>query len=115
MRIKTDYFGRKASYQPHKFEADAKMISEVEILEHVDDVVTAIFILLSDVIQNAHFNQRLMVESFLVSDQFDGYVFVGHVVQGAYHLSETALSNHLQDLVTISYVIVQDLDKISPV
>lgn len=55
-----------------------------------------------------------MVKSFLVSDDFDGYVLVGHVIQGAYHLSEAALSNHLEDLIAKSYVIVQNLDKLVP-
>lgn len=53
-----------------------------------------------------------MMESFLVSDYFYGYVFVGHVVQSAYHLSEATLSDYLEDFIAISYVIVQDLSKL---
>lgn len=99
-------------YKPHEFKTDAQVIPEVKILQHVDDIVTTILVLLPDVIQNSHLNQCLMVESLLVSDYLDGDMLVGHMIQGPYHLSKAAFSDHLQDLVAISYMVVQDLDKL---
>lgn len=54
------------------------------------------------------------MKSLLVSNEFDSHVFIGHMVQSAYHLSEATLSYHLQDFIAVSYVIVQDLHKLFP-
>lgn len=101
-------------HQPHKFEADAQVVPEVEILQHVDDIVSAVLVLLPDVIQDANFYKSLVMEALLIPDDLDGHVLVGHVVQGAYHLAKASFADHLEDLVPIGYVIVQDLDKLPP-
>lgn len=86
------------------------MIPEIEILLHVDHVVAAVLILLPDVIQDPHFNQRLVMKAFFISDDLDGHMLVGHVIQGAYHLPKAAFSNHFKDFIAIAYVVVQDLE-----
>lgn len=68
------------------------MIPEVEVLQHVDDVVIAVLILFSQVVQDADLDQRLVMESLLIPYDFDGDMLVGHVVQGPDDLPETALA-----------------------
>ena len=53
-------------YPPHQLEGDAEVVAEVEVVEHVDDVVVAILVPASQVVQDLHFHQRLLVESLLV-------------------------------------------------
>lgn len=50
-----------------------------------------------------------MVETLLVANNFDCHVLICLVVQRAYHLSEAALSNHLENLVAITNVVVNYL------
>lgn len=41
---------------PHEFEGDTQMISEVEVIQHVDDVVAVVFVFFSQVIQYSDFD-----------------------------------------------------------
>lgn len=50
-----------------------------------------------------------MMEALLVANNFDCHVLVRLVVQRAYHLAEAALSNHLENLVAITNVVVNYL------
>lgn len=52
-----------------------------------------------------------MMEAFLVADDFDCNVGVRFVVECANHLAEASLSNHLENLVTVTNVIVDNLRK----
>ena len=42
------------------------MTSEVEIVEHVDDVVHAVLVAPAQVVQNANLDQRLVMEALLI-------------------------------------------------
>lgn len=88
------------------------MIPEVEVLQHVDDVVVAVLILFPQVVQDADLDQRLVVEPLLVPYYLYGDMFVGHVVQGSDDLPETALAYYFQDLVAIADMVVQNLEQI---
>lgn len=78
---------------PHELEADAQMVSEVEVVQHVDDVVDAILVLGSEMVQDAHLDQSLMMEPLLVANDLDGHVLIGAVIQSSYHLTETSFAN----------------------
>lgn len=86
---------------PHQFEANAEMISEVEVVEHVDDVVSPVFVPLAEMIEYPDLDEGLVVEAFLVSDYFYSDMLIGFVVQSADDLAETTFAYHLEDFVTI--------------
>jgi hypothetical protein len=86
------------------------MIPKVEIVQHVDDVVRSIGILLAEFVKNANLYERLMVEALFVANDFDCDVLIGFVVQGADDLSKAALSNHFQDFVAVTDVVVDHLE-----
>lgn len=52
------------------------MVAEVEVVEHVDDVVRLLAVLEPQVVQHADFHQGLVVEALLVSVDrlFEGYI-----------------------------------------
>lgn len=50
----------------HELEADAEVVTEVEVLQHVYHIVTAVCVLLPQVVQDPHFYQRLVVKSLLI-------------------------------------------------
>jgi len=66
--------------QTEQFEADAQMTAEIEVVEHVNDVVDTVFITASEVIQNANLHQRLVMEPLLIPYDFDGYLLTRFVV-----------------------------------
>lgn len=94
---------------PHQLETNTQMIAEVEVVQHVNDVVRSVGVLLAEFIEDAHLDERLVVEALFVADDFDCDVLVGLVVQCANHLTEAAFPNHLQDLVAIADVVVNHL------
>lgn len=85
------------------------MIPEVEIVEHVDDVMRIVRVLLTQLVQDAHLHQRLVMEPLLVPNNLDGHVVIRFVVQRTNDLSKAALANHLQDLVPIRDVVMDHL------
>lgn len=85
------------------------MIPEVEVVEHVDNVVRSISVFLAEFIENANFDEGLMMEAFLVADDFDCDVLIRFVVESSDNLPETSLSNNLKNLVAITNVIVNHL------
>lgn len=85
------------------------MISKIEILQHVDHIMCAVLVFLAQMVKDTHFHQCLMMETFLVSYYLDSDMLIGLVVQRAYNLSETTLTNYLQYLVSVADVIVQNL------
>lgn len=99
----------EGEHLPHQLEADTQMIPKVEVVQHVNDVVRSIGVLLAEFVENAHLDERLMVEALFVSDDFDCDILICFVVQCANHLPKAALANHLQDLIAIANVIVNHL------
>lgn len=84
------------------------MISETEVVQHVDNVVGSVSILSSQMVQDSDLLLCLPMESFLVSDQLESHVLLVFVVIGLDHLAETAFPDDFQDLVTVGDVIVGD-------
>lgn len=86
------------------------MIPKVEIVEHVNDIVRLISILLAQFVENAHLYECLMMESLLIANDFDCHILIGFMIQCTNDLSETSFANHLQYLVAIANVIMNDLE-----
>lgn len=51
---------------PHQLKTYAQMISEAEGLQHVNDIMSAIFIFVAKMIQNIYFNKCLMMKSLFI-------------------------------------------------
>lgn len=85
------------------------MVPEVKVIEHVNNVVRSVAVLLAQFVQNAHLDQCLMMKALLVANYFDGHVKSSFVVQRTNHLTKTAFANHLENLVAIADVVVNDL------
>lgn len=85
------------------------MVAEVKVVQHVDDVVRVIHVLLPQLIQNAHLDQGLLVEPLLIPDDLDGHVLVRLVIERPHHLPKAALADQLENLVAIRDVVMDDL------
>lgn len=85
------------------------MVAKVERVQHVDDIVGAVRVLLAQLVQQPNFDQRLVVEALLVADDLDGDMLADFVVEGAHHLAEAALADDLEDFVAVEDVVVHDL------
>lgn len=85
------------------------MIPKVEVVQHVNYIVRSIGIFLAEFVENPDLDECLMMKSLFVADDFDCDILVRFVVEGSNHLPEAPLSNHLQDLVTVTNVIVDNL------
>lgn len=99
----------KSKDSPQQFEANAQVIPKVEIVEHVDYVVRLVGVLLAQLVEDSHLNECLMMEPLLVADDFDCHILIGFVIQRPDDLSEAPLANHLQYLVAIAYVVMNNL------
>lgn len=51
---------------PEQLETDAEMAPEIKVIQHVDDIVKAVFIPPAEMIQDAYLNQGLVMEPLLV-------------------------------------------------
>jgi hypothetical protein len=85
------------------------MISKVEVVQHVNDVVRSVGILFAEFVENANLDQCLMVEALFVANDFDCDILIGFVVECTNNLSKASFSNHLENLVAITDVIVNHL------
>lgn len=54
---------------PHQLKTYAQMISEAEGLQHVNDIVSAIFIFVAKMIQDIYFNKCLMMKSLFIPEK----------------------------------------------
>jgi hypothetical protein len=85
------------------------VISKVEIVEHVNNVVRLIGVLFAQLIENANLNKSLMMETLLVTNNFDCHILIGFVIQCPDDLTKATLADHFEYLVAIADVIVNDL------
>ena len=78
-----------------QFEGDADVVAEGEGLEHVDDVVPVVDVLLAQMLQDADLLLRLSMKPLLVANDLQRHVHVVAVVLRLHHLTETAASQTL--------------------
>lgn len=97
---------------PHQLKADTQMIPEVEIVQHMDDVVRSIGVFLTEFVKYANLNECLMMEAFLVADNFDCDILICFVVQSSDDLTKASFSNHFENLVAVTNVIVNHLRRV---
>lgn len=90
-----------------QLECDACVVSERERIEHVDHVHRVVLVLLAEVLQDTDLLLRLAVEALLVTYHLERDILALLVVVRLYYLTETTLTDHLQHLVSIRYVIVR--------
>lgn len=87
------------------------MISEVDVVQHVNDVVRSISVLLSQLIENSDFDQGLMMEALLIADDFDCHILICFVIERTYDLTEASLADDFEYFITITDVIVNHLQE----
>ena len=85
-------------------------IPEGEVVEHVDDVAAIVFILFSQMFQDSDLFLGLSVKPLLVSHHFQGDMLMSLVVVNLQNLSKRAFANHFQNLITISNVVMRDVN-----
>lgn len=71
-----------------ELEGHADVVSEGEVLQHVDDVHARILVLLLQVLQDTDLLRCLPVEALLVADHFQSHMCLSLVVEGLHHLQE---------------------------
>jgi len=54
---------------PHQLKTYAQMVSEAEGLQHVNDIMSAIFIFVAKMIQDIYFNKCLMMKSLFIPEK----------------------------------------------
>ena len=73
-----------------------------KVIEHVDDVVGVVFVLLPEMLQDPNFFLSLSVESFLVTDHFQRYVQMAFVIVSLHHLTKATLAYNFEHFIAIS-------------
>lgn len=96
---------------PHKLKTDAKMVPEVEVVQHMNHVVGLILILQPEMVQHPHFHQRLVMEPLLIPDDLDCDLSPCAMILSPDDLAEGSLANHFEDLISVGYVVVDLLKK----
>ena len=108
-----------------EFHGNAKVVSEVEMFSHLDDMVLLLRILKSfsdaqlkycnfsthpfpQVIKDLDFYEGLMMESLFIANDLDSHRFSGTVVTTIKHLTERTFSESVDNLISISKVIMVD-------
>ena len=85
-------------------------LPEGEVVEHVNDVAAIVFILFSQMFQYSYLFLGLPVKPLLVSHHFQGDMLMSLVVVNLQNLSKGAFANHFQNLITISNVVMRDVN-----
>lgn len=93
-----------------QFKSYTSVIPKCERVKHVNHVHRVILILLSQVLQYTDLLLSLPVETLLVPHHLQSDVFALLVVVRFDNLTETTLSYHFQDLISIRNVVVRDVD-----
>lgn len=71
-----------------QLEGHADVVSEGEVLQHVDDIHTQLLVLLPQVLQDTDLLCCLSVEALLIADHLQSHVGLQLVVEGLHHLQK---------------------------
>lgn len=71
-----------------QLEGHADVVSEGEVLQHVDHIHIEVLVLLPQVLQDAYLLCRLSVEALLIADHLQSHMSLQLVVEGLYHLQK---------------------------
>jgi len=91
-----------------KLSRDAKMAAEVEALGEVDHTVLVVGIPFTQLLENVDFDQSLLMEPLLVTNDLDRFESSRLMVYAAHDLSETTLSEHINDFVSVGKMVSKD-------
>ena len=86
------------------------LLPEGEVVQHVDDVAAVVFVLFPQMFQYSDLLLRLSVKPLLVSHHLQRHMEMRFVVVDLQNLSEGSLANHFENLITISYVVMRDVN-----
>ena len=89
---------------------DGLLLPEGEVVQHVDDVAAVVFVLFPQMFQYSDLLLGLPVEPLLVSHHLQRHMEMRFVVVDLQNLSKGALANHFENLITISYVVMRDVN-----
>ena len=73
------------------------MLSEHDVGLNLDNIATVIWVVILQMLEDFELNARLMLELFLVPDDFDSDDFAVHVVDAFQCLAEAALSEEVKN------------------
>jgi len=93
-----------------ELEGDASMVTECEIVTHVNYIHTVIFIQFPQMFQDPDLLLSLPMKAFLIANHFESHVYVILVIEGLDDLAETSLPDHFENLIAIANVIVLYVD-----
>lgn len=93
---------------------NAQMASEIEVLGNLDEVVLILWVPLDQILQDLDLDQSLVMETFLVADDFDGNALTGLVVSTLQDLSKRSFTQKAHDLIPVSEVISLNVDVVAP-
>ena len=91
-----------------QLEGHADVVSEGEVLQHVDDVHARVLVLLPQVLQDADLLRCLSVEALLVADHLQSHVGLRLVVEGLHHLQEEK-QDALINLTTLKVFLLEQM------
>ena len=76
----------------------------------MDDIAGVVLVLLPQVLEDPDLLLGLPVEPLLVSHHFEGDMLMSLVVVNLQNLSKGAFANHFQNLITVSNVVMRDVN-----
>ena len=96
-----------------RLEGDAQVIAEVEVLVHVHHPTDVARVLVTEMLEDLHLHQRLVMEPLLVPNHLHRLDRLGLVVEATHHLPERPLPPNLQNFEPIRQVILRR-DRVIP-
>ncbi len=89
-----------------ELECDAGVTAKDKVVKHVDNVEGVVFVLFSQVLQDADLLLRLAMEPFLIADHLERHVQVAFVIIGLHHLAKAPLPDDFQNFIAVSQMVV---------
>ena len=96
---------------PQQFEGDAEMRSKVEGLFDMDNIPRVVGIQLFEMRENLHFNETLILETFLIAYDFQCHGFFLLMIEAAKYQSERTFAQRFHNLESITDVIFVSLSE----
>lgn len=86
-------------------EGEDQMLAEDELFFYADYILFVLWVVVSQLLQNLGFNEALLVEALLVSENLEGHVLLVLVIKTFEYLAEAALSEPVDDLEAVADVL----------
>ena len=89
---------------PKYLKRDAKVIAEVKVLFHVNNIQRALAIQILQMLQNVHLHHALLLESLLTANDLHSHMLLPLVIKAPQDLSKTTLAQQVHHFVSIRNV-----------